>query len=333
MNFSKPRALIGTVSAIAISFVLTGCVSTASSEVDTTGELTPISLGFPWNGGAGSDPHDTGAFGYAEYLGEAESILEQNGYTFDRHVGFNNGPPVVQALQSGDITIGSLGDVPAVQARGNGQDIRAISVRKPSSGIWVLSNDPAISDIDDLTGHTIGLQFGSNFDKYGRAILERHNISDDVELVNLVFADALPALQQGRISAVALPANVAAVWLESNDFTVVSKAEDDDPDLLSTSVSVVSEEFLSENPDFPSVFWEIEQAGISAIRDDLDSYIKWVAETQKVSEESVRSSSTWQYSDERINPEGLQTLQKTQDFLLAQGIIRDSFNIDEWVVQ
>lgn len=333
MKFPHFRTLTCLTVAAALTVSLTGCSTSASTEAETPAELVPITVGFPWNGGPGATPTDTGAFGYAESLGLADPILEENGYRFDRHVGFNNGPPVIQALQSGDITVGSLGDVPSIQARGNGQEIRAISVRKPSNGIWFLTNDPGLDTIEELAGHKIGLQFGSNFDKYGRAALDRYGVSEKVELVNLIFADALPALQQGSISAVALPANVAAVWLEKNDFTIASKAEEDDPDLLATSLSVVTEDFLDQYPDFPEVYWKVEQAGIAEIEKDLDAYISWIAETQQVSPDSVRASSTWEFTDERINPDGVETLKKSQDFLFEQGIIREKFDIEEWVVR
>lgn len=323
------RRLTGVLAGLTLIAGVTACGGSDADD-DSTG-LTPVTVGFPWNGGAGSTPRDTGPFGYAESLGLAEPILEKHGFEFERYVGFNNGPPVVQALQSGDVTVGSIGDVPAVQARGNGQTISPVLVKKPASGIWFLTNDPALDSIDKLKGKKVGLQFGSNFDRYGRAALDRHGALDENNLVNLLFADALPALQKGSISAVAVPANVAAVWLENNDFTVASKAEVDDPDLLSTNVAVTTDDFRRDHPEITEAYWEVEKAGIAEIRKDLDKYVAWAADAQKVSVESVRVSSTWQYSDERIDPDGVRTLESSLAFLLDQGIVKNGFDVNEWV--
>ncbi|AGP30412.1 ABC transporter substrate-binding protein [Corynebacterium terpenotabidum] len=328
MSTSTLRRITGVLTATLLATGLAAC-----SDADATNDtgLTPVSVGLPWNGGAGSTPRDTGPFGYAESLGLAEPILEKYGFEFDRYVGFNNGPPVIQALQSGDITVGALGDVPAVQAKGNGQAITPITVDRPAAGIWFITNDPALDSIDKLTGKKIGLQFGSNFDRYGRAALDRYGALDENNLVNLLFADALPALQKGSVSAVAVPANVAAVWLENNDFTVASKAEIDDPDLLSTSVAVTTDEFHSAHPEIEDAYWEVKQAGIAEIRKDLDAYIAWAADQQKVSESSFRASSTWDFADERIDPDGVTTLQNSLAFLVEQGIVDNDFDVRDWV--
>lgn len=322
------RRISGVLTALALVGGLAAC---GSSDAGTDNGLTKVSVGLPWNGGAGSTPHDTSPFGYAESLGLADPILEKHGFEFDRYVGFNNGPPVIQALQSGDITLGNLGDVPSVQAKGNGQNISPIAVDRPTSGIWFLTNDPSLDSIDKLKGKKIGLQFGSNFDRYGRAALDRHGALDNDNLVNLLFADALPALQKGSVSAVAVPASTAAVWLENNDFTVASKAEDDDPDLLSTGLSVTTDQFRKDHPEITDAYWEVEQAGVAEIRKDLDKYIAWAADQQKVSEESVRVSNTWDFSDKRIDPDGVTTLKNSLDFLVDQGIVKKPFDIDEWV--
>jgi ABC-type nitrate/sulfonate/bicarbonate transport system substrate-binding protein len=128
-----------------------------------------------------------------------------------------------------------------------------------------------------------------------------------------------------------VPANTAAVWLENNDFTVASKAEVDDPDLLSTGLSVTTDQFREDHPEITDAYWEVEQAGIAEIRKDLDKYIAWAADQQKVSEDSFRVSNTWDFSDERIDPDGVTTLKNSLDFLVDQGIVKEPFDIDEWV--
>ena len=216
----------------------TSGAAAALSTID--GDLIPLTLGGPVLAAPGLTPKPTSAFGYALERGEAQPILAKYGFTFSGFAPFNNGPPVAQALASGDISIGTLGDTPAVLARAGGLDNRAIVIDRPAGDIWLLGKPGGVTEIADLKGKRVGLQFGSNFDKYGRAALTEAGLIDQVELINLLIADALPALQRGDIDAYALPATTAALWVAKSSFPVIEKASESRPDQLGTSITVVN---------------------------------------------------------------------------------------------
>ena len=305
----------------------------ASPTGTTDQTLTSLVAGGPWNGAAGKDPVATGSFGYAVATGIAEPILAEHGFEYDSFVGFNNGPPVVQALQTGDIQLGFIGDTPATQAKGSGIDVPALVVAKPSSDIWFLTKTGGVTSIEELAGKKVGLQFGSNFDKYGRAVLERHGVADSVEYVNLLFADALPALQRGDIDAVPVPATTAGIWRAVNDFPVLSKASEDDPDLLATSVVLTSRATLEANDELAAAVWAVTEAGSAKILADTDTYAQWLSDATGSPVDIINEAELWSYATEPIDPDGLATIGTTLDFLVKQGTVPAPFDVASWAVQ
>ncbi len=110
---------------IALFATTAACSSTSAASDSSSKDLVPLTVGAPWNGAAGKSPTDTTSFGYAVHEGLAQPILEKYGFEYKAFVGFNNGPPVVQALQTGDVQVGLIGDTPAVQAKASGIDVPA----------------------------------------------------------------------------------------------------------------------------------------------------------------------------------------------------------------
>ncbi|GEL94146.1 ABC transporter substrate-binding protein [Cellulomonas composti] len=325
-------ALAACSSADATAGSTTAPSSDASSAEATPAALVPITVGGPWNGTAGKEPADTGPFGYAVHLGLADELLAQHGFSYEGFAAFNNGPPVVQALQSGDIQVGFIGDTPAVLARSNDLDVPALLIAKPTQDIWFLGREGGVHSVEELAGKKVALQFGSNFDKYGRAVLERAGVLDKVELVNLLFADALPALQRGEVDAVPLPATTAGIWRLKNDFPVLTKASEDDPDLLATSVGLTSGDEYKENPELAAAVWAVYDAGAQAILADHDAYAQFVSDTTGAPKDVVLAANLWQYGTQPADPDGVATVTSTLEFLHDTGTTTGTFDPNAWVV-
>lgn len=335
---SPLRRLAVGLAVTSLVAALAACSSSEATEATspsatTDQALTPLVAGGPWNGAAGKDPVLAGPFGYAVATGIADPILAEHGFVYESFVGFNNGPPVVQALQTGDIQLGFIGDTPATQAKGSGIDVPALVVAKPSSDIWFLTKTGGVTTIEELAGKKVGLQFGSNFDKYGRAVLDRHGVADSVEYVNLLFADALPALQRGDIDAVPVPATTAGIWRAVNDFPVLSKASVDDPDLLATSVVLTSRETLDANSELAAAVWAVTEAGSAKILEDTDAYAQWLSDATGSPVDIINAAELWSYGTQAIDPDGLKTIGTTLDFLVEQGTVPEAFDVTSWVVQ
>ena len=308
-----------------------GSTSPSSADPADPADLVPLSIGGPWAGAPGKAPVLTGPLGYAIAEGKAEPILQQYGFTFAGFVAFNNGPPAAQAVESGDIEAAVIGDTPAVLSRAGGLDNRAVVVARPTSDIWFLAKPGGVTALADLKGKKVGLQFGSNFDKYGRAVLEQAGVLADVELVNILFADALPALQRGDIDAYPVPATTAGLWQSQVDLPVITKASVDDPDLLATTVTLVKGSFLEENPELAQALWEATQAGQQLIEADHRAYAQFESDSTGAPVAVIEAGNLWQYSTEPIDPDGLKAVQSTLDFLTTSGAAASSVDLDVWV--
>lgn len=331
----KNRAIAPVIAGLLSALALTACsndVSAAGSGDSDSAELVELNVGFPWNGAAGKTPAATGWFGYAVGTGAAEPILKKHGFTLGKQVGFNNGPPVAQAIEAGDIQVGLIGDVPAALARATGLGVEAAAILRPTSDIWIITRKGGPTSVKDLAGKKVALQFGSNFDKYGRAVLEKEGILDQVEPVNLLFADTLPALQKGEVDATVVPASTAGIWSKTAEFPVISKGHEDYPDLLATSVLLVGSKFRKEHPDVAQAVWEVNRAGQEAAAKDHDAFLEWNSEATGAPLDALKGEQLFQFSDQPADPDGVRTTESTLAWLVENGSAPKSFDVKDWVV-
>lgn len=326
------RGLVAALTVALGSLTLAACGSSDAST-SASDEPVTVAIGIPWNGAAGKQPVVTGPLGYAIDQGLAQPIFEEHGFKLGKPVGFNNGPPIAQALQSGDLQVGIIGDTPAVLSKASGLDLDAVAIARPTADIWFLTKVGGVKSIKDLAGKKVALQFGSNFDKYGRAVLEQNGVLDDVELVNLLFADALPALDRGEVDAVPVPASTAGLWRKTADFPVLSKASVDNPELLATTVSLVGHDFYEKHHTIAKAVWEATEAGQEAIEEDHDGFIDFVAEATGAPAEVIADEQLFRYGTEPADAEGLTVVASTLQFLLDAGTVEQDFDTDSWVVR
>jgi ABC-type nitrate/sulfonate/bicarbonate transport system substrate-binding protein len=342
--------IVAAALTIAAAFVASACGSTTTDSAGAANtnpsgtaaagdsqsaptEITPIKYGIPWVGAAGTTPTDTGPVGYASSLGLAKPIFAEHGFELTETVAFNNGPPAIEALQADSVQIVQVGDTPAVAARASGKDNRALVVNEPALDAWFISREGGPSSVADFGGKKVGLQFGSNFDKYGRAVLDDAGVLDQVELVNLPFADALPALQRGDIDGYAIIGNLGAIWLKSNPgFQVLERASEGDGSLLGTSAVLVTPAFLEAHPGIQDAWWEVYEAGVAEIEKDHDAYYEWVAATNGTPVDVVAQTSLLNFADQPISTKGLAALESGLAFLVEIGNAKESFDIDAWTV-
>jgi ABC-type nitrate/sulfonate/bicarbonate transport system substrate-binding protein len=305
--------------------------SEGSSDSPAPKELTEVKYGIPWTGAPGTTPSDVGPLGYAVSLGLAEPIFAEYGFELTETVAFTNGPPTIEALHAGSVQVVQAGDIPVLAAQASGKDAVPIQVAEPYLDAYFLSRKGGPTSIEDLAGKKVGLQFGSNFDKYGRSVLSDAGVIDDVELVNLPFTDALPALQRGDVDGYAIIGNIAGTWLAKNpDLTVLDKASDGDGSGLSTSIAIVTPAFHEEHPDFGEAWWKVYRAGVAAIEDDTEAYLEWVSATNGTPLEVVKDTTLLSFGDAPVTDKGIATLEADLAFSVEAGTAPKSFDVEQW---
>ena len=117
---------------------------------------------------------------------------------------FTSGPPMLQAMGSGAIDIGSVGDAPPVFAAAGGEKVAivgAVTAGPNASAIVVPDNSP-IHSVAQLKGKKIAVAQGSSADYHLLTVLNKAHLSvHDVSLDYLQPADGLAALTSGHVDA------------------------------------------------------------------------------------------------------------------------------------
>jgi sulfonate transport system substrate-binding protein len=334
INLRRPRrrpTRLLTALAGALMLALGACSSAGAPAPAGSGELVKLRVSGPSAPGL-TDPKPLGAAGYAISKGAADQILKSYGFVYDGFAAFPNGPPAAQALASGSVQLSILGDAPALLSRASGQENRAILLAATPGGTWIAARKGGPKSIDDLAGAKIGTQFGSNFDRYVRFVLEDHGLLDKVQLVNLTGADAYAALTSGALDAYAMNSPLVASWEEKGGITVIGKAEVDYPGYFSASATLVNQSFLDQHPTIQQAWWAVYDEGQKLIKKDPDAYLAWVAENSGVSRAIAKKVTVLVQQDEPVTAQAIRVEEETLQFLLDQKTAKQRFAIKDWVV-
>ena len=117
---------------------------------------------------------------------------------------FTSGPPILQAMSSGSVDIGGVGDAPPVFAAAGGSKIAIVGARRnnPKAAALLVPKGSPITSIQDLKGKKIAVAQGSSADYHLLTVLTKAGLTThDVSLVYLQPAQALAALSSGSVDA------------------------------------------------------------------------------------------------------------------------------------
>jgi sulfonate transport system substrate-binding protein len=117
---------------------------------------------------------------------------------------FTSGPPMLEAMASGSVDIGGVGDAPPVFAASGGEQVEIVGARQTNGdqdAVVVPKNSP-ITSISQLRGKKIAYGSGSSGNYNLLTVLTKAGLTTkDVNLVNLQPADALAAFTSGAVDA------------------------------------------------------------------------------------------------------------------------------------
>jgi sulfonate transport system substrate-binding protein len=117
---------------------------------------------------------------------------------------FTSGPPMLEAMASGSVDIGGVGDAPPVFAASGGEPIEIVGARSTNGdqdAVVVPKNSP-ITSITQLKGKKIAYGSGSSANYNLLTVLAKAGLTTkDVTLVNLQPAEALAAFTSGSVDA------------------------------------------------------------------------------------------------------------------------------------
>ncbi len=121
---------------------------------------------------------------------------------------FTSGPPMLEAMASGSVDVGGVGDAPPVFAAAGGEGVEIVGARTVPGGdqdAVVVPKGSPITSIQQLKGKKIAYGSGSSGNYDLLTVLTAAGLTTkDVTMVNLQPANALAAFTSGSVDAWAI---------------------------------------------------------------------------------------------------------------------------------
>ncbi len=228
----------------------------------------PISIRIGWQ------PTTTVEAQIAHVLQKTD-ILERNGLK-GQFTMFTFGPAVNEALVSGAVDIGLVGDMPSVSLAAVGAPIKIIGRQSVFRGAIIASTKSDIKSTADLKGKSLHGPFGSSIYLSALAMVEKAGLKagSDVTMTNMGFADLSDAMRAGKIDA----AFVWDPWVEN--FVEKGFARVIDEDTKLTMVIPMREDLMKKHPEAAERFLRAhkEASVFAAANNELAN--KWFQEPE-----------------------------------------------------
>lgn len=271
-----------------------------------------------------------GAEGWGLYKGIFQEELKKYGIEEIETVGFPNGPDQTEALISGRLDFGSLGDTPAILARSSGAKTRLITQQVTDLVGYLIGKKDGPKTLKDLEGKTIAIQKGSYMHRYIVGLLNAEGIK--VKYVHMLRPDGEAALARGEVDAMT-NSGVPSFKLLDQGFPLLDDSSKH-PELLGTSTTVVAESYLEKFPDFPRLWNEIRLKALEDAKQHEDEYYEFLAQVNNTTPELAKKASPLsQNKDVPFTDEGLKLLEGTKSFLVGEKLATADFQINDWILK
>jgi sulfonate transport system substrate-binding protein len=143
----------------------------------------------------------------AEAVLQAAGLINSSGVLKDglhvKWADFTSGPPILQAISSGSLDIGGVGDAPPVFADPASKEV-IVGVQKTAysnAALLVPKNSP-ITSVSQLAGKTVAVGTGTSADYHFYTVLKQNGLTpSSVTVDNLSGAAGLEALDSGDVAA------------------------------------------------------------------------------------------------------------------------------------
>ncbi len=269
-------------------------------------------------------------FKVAEQKGFFEEEFGKDNITVKTEIFAKMGPAIIEAMGAGDVDLSIVGIFPVVNANNSGNEITILASGNYTADGFrlVVGSESDITSVDQLSGKKIGVASGTAEHMITLQLLQKYNISDQVELVNLSQADALTALLSGDIDAALFNSGTLSDAEKAGAKTIATNEETG----LVVNPVIGRKAFVEENPEITSRFLKVLDKTAKWIDENEDETVKIAAEVIGSDEESVRVSLLARGRKISISDEYLVTpVQSTLDFAKEQGLIDENLVYEDIV--
>ncbi|GGI45203.1 nitrate ABC transporter substrate-binding protein [Paenibacillus marchantiophytorum] len=272
-----------------------------------------------------------GAEGWGFYKGIIQEEFKKYGITDVKLVAFPNGPDQSESLISGRLDFGSLGDTPALLARSTGAKTRAITQGATDSIGYLIGKKGGPQSIADLKGKTVAIQKGSFMHRYIAGLVKEQNVPD-VKFIHMLRPDGEAALSRGEVDAMTNSAIFALKQIEQG-YPLIDDASKH-PNLIGTSITVASEDYLKKFPDFQKVWNEARLKALKDLKTKPDEYYQFLSQLNGFTPELNKKVSPIEtIKDVNFTDDGLKLLDGTKKFLVDEKLAEKDFDLNQWILK
>jgi sulfonate transport system substrate-binding protein len=208
----RRRRIAAVLAALAASVAVAACGSSKSSSSSSTASSSAAasSSSTSASNAASSGTGKTVTLRIGDQAGTGAKALLQAAGLLNKlpfkvqWADFTSGPPILEAINSGSLDIGGVGNAPPVFAAAGGDKIAIVGAfanENKSAALLVPKGSP-ITSVSQLKGKSIAVAQGSSANYHILAVLNKAGISvKDVHLDYLQPAQGLAALESGSVAA------------------------------------------------------------------------------------------------------------------------------------
>lgn len=191
---------------------------------------------------------------------------------------FNAGPAEIEAIFAGEIDLGYIGPVPAINANvKSGGDVKIISNATNAGAVLLARNDSGIGSIDDLAGKKIAVpQLGNTQHLCLLSLLTENGLKTvdkggDVTISASSNADIVNLIDNGSVDAAVVPEPWGTTIENNGNATVLLDYDElflngDYP----TAVVIANGDFMEQHPDLVADFLEMHKDATLYIEENPD---------------------------------------------------------------
>ena len=238
------------------------------------------------------------------------------------------GSKQTEAMAAGSLDFAhALGGTSAILAAANGVDLKIIAIysRAPKAFV-VLTKGDKIQKISDLKGKKVAGPKGTILHQLILAALSKEGLKpDDIQFISMDLPSSAAALMNGSVDA-ALSAGPDAIRAEKAGARVLTTGEGL---VEATIVTAVRGEFLQKHPDLVKRFLKTHTAAIEHMRSKPDEVLAMTAAETGLPAETVKLMLPLYDFSPTIKPSDIAELKRTQDFLLQNGMLKKSIEIEK----
>ncbi|AMB85489.1 sulfonate ABC transporter substrate-binding protein [Pseudomonas agarici] len=248
-------------------------------------------------------------------------------------VEFPSGPQLIEALNGGSLDIGNIGDIPPIFAQAAGIDLVYIGV-EPADGRAEAIVVPKASDVRrvaDLKGKRVALVKGSSaHNLFLKSLIKAGLQLSDVNLAYLSPADARAAFEQGKLDAWVIWDPYYSAALLDGSARLLSDGQGLS---FGGSLYVAAGAFARQHPQsiapLLKAFGQAQQQSFDQAPASIDLMTQALGLQRAVIERYFEHRSRAPLR--AIDPDTLDTQQRTADLFFANGLIPKAINVQQIV--